>query len=132
MQKIQVESLLLHGRYNWTTLNQRVFKRHLGFVLARSELEAVSSSEARPYYFLPTQPEPIPLAGLLQVHVLSLCELEYETSRQVGAIERILKLLRIKLKAYKERQAQERQLAALDAQGQAAEVMWDRSSRVPE
>ena len=31
--------------YNWSTLDQKVFKRHLGFVLAKQELEAVCICE---------------------------------------------------------------------------------------
>jgi len=54
--------------YNWTTLNQRVFKK-LDFVLAKSECEAVVNCDP-------------------------------------GAVERVLKLVKIKLEKYNERQSQ--------------------------
>ena len=38
--------------YNWSTLNQKVFKRHLGFVLAKQELEAICSCEVSNCNFL--------------------------------------------------------------------------------
>lgn len=47
MQHVSTKRDLGCDRYNWSTLNQKVFKRHLGFVLAKSELEAVCNCEAR-------------------------------------------------------------------------------------
>ncbi len=55
--------------YNWTTLNQRVFKK-LDFVLAKSECEAVVNCDP-------------------------------------GAVERVLKLVKVKLEKYSERQSQQ-------------------------
>ena len=55
-------------QYNWTTLNQRVFKK-LDFVLAKSEIEAVVNCDP-------------------------------------GAVERVLKLVKVKLEKYTERQSQ--------------------------
>lgn len=54
--------------YNWTTLNQRVFKK-LDFVLVKSECEAVVNCDP-------------------------------------GAVERVLKLVKVKLEKYNERQSQ--------------------------
>ena len=54
--------------YNWTALNQRVFKK-LDFVLAKSECEAVVNCDP-------------------------------------GAVERVLKLVKVKLEKYCERQSQ--------------------------
>ncbi|KAL3134828.1 hypothetical protein ABBQ32_007799 [Trebouxia sp. C0010 RCD-2024] len=55
-------------QYNWTTLNQRVFKK-LDFVLAKSEIEAVVNCDP-------------------------------------GAVERVLKLVKVKLEKYNDRQSQ--------------------------
>ena len=54
--------------YNWTTLNQRVFKK-LDFVLAKSECDAVVNCDP-------------------------------------GSVERVLKLVKVKLEKYNERQSQ--------------------------
>ena len=54
--------------YNWTTLNQRVFRK-LDFVLVKSECEAIVNCDP-------------------------------------GAVERILKLVKVKLEKYNERQSQ--------------------------
>lgn len=70
--------------YNWSTLNQRVFRR-LGFVVAKAECEAVA-----------------------------LCE--------PGAVERVLKLVRVHIADHAERQRQQVSEPAVTAHGAASQV----------
>lgn len=70
--------------YNWSTLNQRVFRR-LGFVVAKAECEAVA-----------------------------LCE--------PGAVERVLKLVRVHIADHAERQRQQVSEPAVPAHGAASQA----------